>query len=121
MPLAMCCSPNAAVSMSDAAGDVVENGRAGARIGRVRAGMMLRAAVEELRGIMAVGLIRLYYNGSSTVESGCYLVVAACRGLTQQIAPSSSLISERDAVHAELNHKRGGDSQRLLKPKGRKN
>jgi hypothetical protein len=62
--------------MPDAAGDVIENGRADARIGRVRAGMMLRAAIEEVRGIMAVGLISLYRNGSRTVESGCYRVVA---------------------------------------------
>jgi hypothetical protein len=44
MPLAMCCSPNAAVSMSEDVGCVVEKSRRGTRAGRESAGTNLRRA-----------------------------------------------------------------------------
>jgi hypothetical protein len=54
MPLAMCCSPNAAVSISEDTGRVVENVRRGVRTGREMVGTMLREVDEKPLGIMVV-------------------------------------------------------------------
>jgi hypothetical protein len=53
MPLAMCCSPKAAVSISEVIARVVEKARAGALMDREKAGMSLFRDEEEVLYNMA--------------------------------------------------------------------
>lgn len=68
MPFAMCCSPNAAVSISEDAGRVVENGRRGVGACRGRVGTRLRGADKQRLDIVAAFIM---YRGDCAAAFDC--------------------------------------------------